>query len=115
MGYTQSHNLVIGYLLWIIGFTGAHRFYYGKPITGAIWFFTFGLLGIGWFIDLFLMPSLERDANERFAPGQHDFGVSWLLLIFAGVFGVHRLYMGKFVTGILFLVDVRIHGPGYCL
>jgi TM2 domain-containing membrane protein YozV len=39
------------------GFTGAHRFYYGKPVTGTIWFFTFGLLGIGWLIDVFLIPA----------------------------------------------------------
>ncbi len=36
----DTHSKVIGYLLWIFGFTGAHRFYYGKPVTGTIWFFT---------------------------------------------------------------------------
>ena len=41
----DTHSKAIGYLLWIFGFTGAHRFYYGKPVTGTIWFFTFGLLG----------------------------------------------------------------------
>jgi len=24
----------VGYVLWIIGFTGSHRFYFGKPISG---------------------------------------------------------------------------------
>ena len=38
--YHDTHSKVIGYLLWIFGFTGSHRFYYGKPITGTIWFFT---------------------------------------------------------------------------
>lgn len=38
----DTHSKAIGYLLWIFGFTGSHRFYYGKPITGTIWFFTFG-------------------------------------------------------------------------
>ena len=33
----DTHSKVIGYLLWIFGFTGAHRFYYGKPVTGTIW------------------------------------------------------------------------------
>ena len=37
----------MGYLLWIFGFTGAHRFYYGRPISGTIYFFTLGLLFIG--------------------------------------------------------------------
>ena len=55
-----THPAIVGYVLWIIGFTGAHRFYYGKPISGIIWLFTFGLIGIGWFIDLFLIPSACR-------------------------------------------------------
>ena len=38
----KTHSLIIGYLLWIFGFTGADRFDYGKPITGTIWFFTGG-------------------------------------------------------------------------
>ena len=42
----DTHSKTIGYLLWIFGFTGSHRFYYGKPISGTIWFFTLGLLGI---------------------------------------------------------------------
>ena len=50
----DTHSKLIGYLLWIFGFTGAHRFYYGRPVTGTIWFFTLGLLGVGWLIDLFL-------------------------------------------------------------
>ena len=38
----NTHSKLMGYLLWIFGFTGAHRFYFGKPITGTLWFFTFG-------------------------------------------------------------------------
>ena len=36
VGYVESHSLLVGYLLWIIGFTGAHRFYFGKPLTEEI-------------------------------------------------------------------------------
>ena len=112
VGYAQTHNLMVGYLLWFVGFLGAHRFYYGKPVSGVIWFFTFGLLGVGWFVDLFLMPSMTREANSRFVPGQHDFGVTWLFLIFAGLFGVHRLYMGKIGTGILYFLTFGLCGVG---
>ena len=35
----------MGYVLCIFGFMGAHRFYFGRPVTGTIWFFTLGLLG----------------------------------------------------------------------
>ncbi len=65
----DTHSKTIGYLLWIFGFTGAHRFYYGKPVTGTLWFFTLGLLGIGWLIDLFLIPSMDRQADFRFHAG----------------------------------------------
>ena len=99
----DTHSKTIGYLLWIFGFTGSHRFYYGKPITGTIWFFTLGLLGIGWLIDLFLIPSMDRQADFRFQSGPVNYSVAWILLTFLGLFGVHRMYMGKWLTGILYL------------
>jgi TM2 domain-containing membrane protein YozV len=30
--------------------------------------------------------------------------VTWILLTFLGIFGVHRFYMGKWLTGLLWLV-----------
>jgi TM2 domain-containing membrane protein YozV len=108
-----THSKAIGYVLWIFGFTGAHRFYFGKPVTGAIWFFTLGLLGIGWLIDLFLIPSMDREAERRFAVGPTDYSVAWLLLTFLGFFGVHRFYMGKWLTGLLYLVTGGLVGIGY--
>ena len=29
----STHSKTIGYILWIFGFTGAHRFYFGKPVS----------------------------------------------------------------------------------
>lgn len=98
-----THSLVMGYLLWIFGFIGAHRFYYGKPVTGTIWFFTLGLLFVGWIVDLFLIPSMAAKADLRFDFGPVNYSVAWLLLTFLGVFGIHRLYMGKWLTAILYL------------
>lgn len=100
----KTHSLLIGYLLWIFGFLGAHRFYYGKQITGVIWFFTLGLLFVGWLIDLFLIPSMERAADRQFEAGPVDYDLSWILLTFVGIFGIHRFYMGKVFTGILYLL-----------
>jgi len=110
---TDTHSKTIGYLLWIFGFTGSHRFYYGKPVTGTIWFFTLGLLGIGWLIDLFLIPSMDRQADFRFHAGPVNYSVAWILLTFLGLFGVHRLYMGKWLTGILYLLTLGLVGLGY--
>ncbi|MAD01515.1 MULTISPECIES: TM2 domain-containing protein [Pseudomonas] len=102
MAYSDSHSKAIGYLLWIFGFMGAHRFYYGKPWTGTLWFFTLGLFFIGWIIDLFLIPSMDRAADRRFRTGRINFNLTWILLTFLGVFGAHRLYMGKWITAIIY-------------
>jgi len=109
----DTHLKSIGYILWIFGFTGSHRFYYGKPITGTIWFFTLGLLFIGWIIDLFLIPSMDRKADLRYCSGKLDYTVAWILLTFLGLFGIHRFYMGKWITGIVYLLSGGIFGIGY--
>ena len=108
----QTHSKVIGYVLWIFRFTGSHRFYYGKPVSGTIWFFTAGLFLIGWIIDLFLIPSMARRADRRYVSGPIDYSLAWILLTFLGVFGIHRFYLGKWVTGILYLVTLGIFGIG---
>ncbi len=108
----DTHKKSIGYILWIFGFLGAHRFYYGKPISGTIYFFTFGLLFIGWIIDLFLIPGMEREAGLRFHEGPVDYNLAWILLTFLGVFGIHRLYMGKWITGIVYLLTIGLLGVG---
>jgi TM2 domain-containing membrane protein YozV len=109
----DSHLKSIGYILWLFGFTGSHRFYYGKPITGTIWFFTLGLLGIGWLIDLFLIPSMDRQADVRFQTGRVNYSVAWILLTFLGLFGVHRFYMGKWLTGLVYLLTGGLFFLGY--
>ena len=60
----------IAYLLWaacFAGVCGLQRIYNGKIGTGLLYLFTFGLLGIGQLIDLFLIPGMVRDANARLA------------------------------------------------
>jgi TM2 domain-containing membrane protein YozV len=109
----QSHSAAMGYILWIFGFFGVHRFYYGKPVSGTVYFFTLGLLLVGWIIDLFLIPGMDREADVRFAVGNVDYNLAWILLVFLGLFGVHRMYMGKWLTGIIYLLTGGIFGFGY--
>jgi len=110
---TDTHRKTIGYILWLFGFTGSHRFYYGKPLMGTIYFFTFGLLGIGWLVDLFLIPAMDRQADLRFSTGPVDYSVAWLLLTFLGIFGIHRMYMNKWLSGIIYLLTGGLLGFGY--
>lgn len=111
--YNDTHSLIVGYVLWIFGFTGAHRFYYGKPVTGTLWFFTGGLLGIGWIIDLFLIPGMDKTADKKYRSGETNYTIAWVLLTFFGYFGVHRFYMRKYVTGILWLLTGGLFLIGY--
>jgi len=108
----DSHSLVIGYLLWIFGFIGSHRFYYGRPVSGTVYFFTLGLLGIGWLIDLFLIPGMNRAADRIYALGYLNYSLVWALLVFLGIFGIHRFYMGKVGTGLLYLLTGGLFGLG---
>jgi TM2 domain-containing membrane protein YozV len=62
------------------------------------------LLGIGWLIDIFLIPAMHREADLRFTAGPIEYNVAWILLTFLGVFGVHRMYQGKWISGLLYLV-----------
>ena len=109
----NTHSKLVGYILWIFGFTGSHRFYYGKPISGIIWACTGGLFLIGWIVDFFLIPSMDRQAENKYAAGELDYNLGWLFLFFMGLFGVHRFYMRKWGTGLLWLLTFGLFTIGY--
>ena len=53
----HHRSVLVAYLLWLFwGFFGAHKLYLGKPLVALLYFFTWGLLGVGWLIDLFTIP-----------------------------------------------------------
>ncbi|MCS7205495.1 MAG: TM2 domain-containing protein [Leptospiraceae bacterium] len=109
---SNTHSIVFGYILWLFGFTGSHRFYYGKPISGTIYFFTFGLLGIGWLLDIFLIPSLDKGADRKYVGGPINYSIAWILLTYLGVFGLHRFYLRKWFSGLLYLISLGLFGLG---
>jgi hypothetical protein len=58
----------VAYLLWaaaFMGVAGLQRIYLGKYGTGFLYLFTWGLFGVGQLIDLFTIPGMVEDANNR--------------------------------------------------
>ena len=71
MNENKPYSSGTAFLLWLscfLGFCGIHRFYLGRPISGTIYLLTFGLLGVGQFIDLFLMRGMVREENYKALP-----------------------------------------------
>ncbi len=110
---SDTHSKLVGYILWIFGFMGAHRFYYGRPVSGTIYFFTLGLLLVGWIVDLFLIPGMDRSADRRYIEGDKNYNVTWILMTFLGIFGIHRLYLGKWLTALLWFFTGGLFLIGY--
>jgi TM2 domain-containing membrane protein YozV len=65
----------IAYILWagcFVGICGLHRLYAGRIGSGLLYLFTFGLVGIGQFVDLFGVGRMVDEANARLALGGAD-------------------------------------------
>src|ERR1700760_4520412 len=100
----STHSTLVGYLLWFFGgYLGLHRLYFGKRMTGVLWFLTLGLCGVGWLVDLFLIPGMRRQMSRAYQAGRYNYSIAWLLLVFAGSLGLHRFYIGRWGSGLLFL------------
>lgn len=51
----ESKYAMTCFLLLFIGVFGGHRFYVGRPVTGALYLTTFGFLGFGVLFDIYLL------------------------------------------------------------
>jgi TM2 domain-containing membrane protein YozV len=49
----------------------------------------------------------------RYRVGAADYSVAWILLVFLGLLGVHRMYLGKWITGLLYLFTLGLFGLGW--
>jgi len=84
---TNKDRLVVSYILnavGLVGFNGLHRLYNGKIGTGLLWLCTFGVLGIGQFVDLFLIPNMvdEHEMRLRLKAGLSPWGVPLNQLVY---------------------------------
>nr|WP_308796205.1 TM2 domain-containing protein [Tolypothrix sp. FACHB-123] len=77
---SNNNPLITSYLLCAVGFLGIgglHRLYNGKILTGFLWLFSGGLCGVGQFVDLFLIPRMvdEYEQKLRLKAGVSPYGV----------------------------------------
>ena len=77
---SNQNPVITSYLLCAVGFVGIgglHRLYNGKILTGLLWLFSGGLCGVGQFVDLFLIPRMVEDYEQklRLKAGLSPFGV----------------------------------------
>lgn len=57
VAYRYKSKWTAFFLCLFAGFLGVHRFYVGKTGSGILFFFTVGLFGIGWIVDLIAILS----------------------------------------------------------
>jgi len=61
-------DVLIAYLLWFFfGFFGIHRFYLDQPVMGIVYFLTGAFCGIGWLIDICLIPGIVEQCNAKYS------------------------------------------------
>jgi len=46
---------------------------------------------------------MDREADLKYEDGPINYNIAWILLVYLGIFGVHRFYMRKWITGIIWL------------
>lgn len=64
----ETYSTSTAFLLWlacVFGLCGIHRFYLGRPLTGVLYLLTFGLFGVGQFIDLIKMKDMVLLENTK--------------------------------------------------
>ncbi|MCU7836046.1 MAG: TM2 domain-containing protein [gamma proteobacterium symbiont of Taylorina sp.] len=61
----DTHSVLFGYIFWLFGFLGAHRFYLEKWITAILYLFTGGFFLIGYLYDLLTLNSQIAEDNQQ--------------------------------------------------
>ncbi len=77
----SSKNRTAALLLCLFfGYIGAHLFYVGRWKKGLVYLFTCGILGFGWFIDIFVIGANKfKDAQDLPLTGRSK--KIWLIIL----------------------------------
>jgi TM2 domain-containing membrane protein YozV len=107
------------YAMWGLGFLGLHHFHLKNNFLGVAYLCTFGLLGVGWIVDLFRMPTLCKravhglESNVVVQPVSLD--VAYTCWMPCGLFGLHHLYLGDVWSFLLYLCTFGCLGLGWLI
>lgn len=108
-------------LLIVLGFFGGHHFYLRRPVWGILYFFSFGLLGAGWLIDIFRLPVLvdrcnnEASQNNPNLPKRKRLDDAYVLWFPGGFLGLHHFYLNNIGLGVLYLFTFGLLGVGWLI
>ncbi|XP_048750807.2 uncharacterized protein LOC125662600 isoform X2 [Ostrea edulis] len=115
-------SILEAYLLFVLlGFIGAHHFYLRRPLWGVLYFFTFGLLGCGWLIDLFRLPLLVSRCNkeasrpEKVNTNRKHVDDAYTLWLPGGFLGLHHFYLNNIGLGVLYMFTFGLLGVGWLI
>ncbi|ELU01134.1 hypothetical protein CAPTEDRAFT_187960 [Capitella teleta] len=114
----SKRSLLEAYMLAMpFGFLGLHHFYLRRFGFGTLYLFTFGLLGVGWLIDLLRMPHLVNEANKLIKDpvnlDQKEISDAYTMWLPWGLLGLHHYYLGRGGWGILYTFTLGIFGVGW--
>lgn len=93
-----SHNSsdVLFYLTLFGGILGLHRFFCGKIFSGLLYLCTFGLMGLGWLLDILsLFLGIQKDRRKRY-----------YMPLKKPILKLLLLPLGIFITACIFTVQV---------
>ena len=100
--------------------SGFHHFYLRNYGLFVAYLCTFGLFGVGWICDLFLMPKHVRDTNEKLSSPsvqtsrEASSAIALILAVSpAGLLGFHHFYLNRFMFGIMYMCTFGLLGVGW--
>jgi len=56
---------------------------------------------------------MQKEANVSYIDGKVNYTIAWVLLTFFGIFGIHRFYMGKWISGLIYFCTGGLFLAGY--
>ena len=45
---------------------------------------------------------MDQNADNKYRAGSINYNITWALLTFLGIFGIHRFYLGKWISGLVY-------------